>query len=49
MNKELTIIELTATLVRITCKGGRVRDTRNGREYSEVEDLKENVAYYEGV
>lgn len=47
--KELTIVEISETLVRITCKGGRVRDIRNGHTYSEVETDKENVRYYEGV
>lgn len=47
--KELTIVEISETLVRITCEGGRVRDRRTGRVYSEVEALKDTIRHYEGV
>lgn len=47
--KELTIVEISETLVRITCEGGRVRDKRTGRIYSEIETIKENIRFYEGV
>lgn len=47
--KELTIIEISETLVRITCEGGRVRDIRTRKTYSEVETEKEEIKFYEGV
>lgn len=47
--KELTIINLTDTLVRIICKGGKVCDSRTMREYSEVETLRDEIKYYYGI
>lgn len=47
--KELTIVEISETLVRITCKGGKVLDTRTQRAYSEVETHKDNIKFYKAI
>lgn len=46
MEKKLTIVEISDTLVRITCEGGRVYDIRTRKSYSEVETEKDNIRFY---
>lgn len=47
--KELTIVKISDTLVRLTCEGGRVCDTRTMKMFSEVECLKDEIRYFKAV
>lgn len=44
--KELTIIEISPLLCKLTCEGGRVLDTRNNISFKEVVCKKEEIKYY---